>query len=135
MSTWPYRAAREQRAIKTLMLSLSAAFLVSACYDNNNKNYSPTEPPPPDATVITASGDITSKVNDYRVLLGDPKNGPTVPGPAAAGRREVNWDGVAAANVNTNTFPGDFFNTTTKLGLVMSTPGTGLRVSDTDFSD
>jgi len=135
MSTWPYRAAREQRAIKALFLSLSTALLVSACYDNNNADYSPTEPLPPEATVITASGDITAKVDEYRQLLGDPKNGGAVPGPAAAGRREINWDGVNAANVNTNTFPGDFFNTTTKLGLVMTTPGPGLRVSDKDFSD
>jgi hypothetical protein len=134
MSTWPHRAAREHRAITTLLLSLSATFLASACSDKNN-NYSPTEPPPPEATVITASGDITAKVDEYRQLLGDPKNGPTVPGPATTGRREINWDGVAAANVNTNTFPGDFFNTTTKLGLVMTTPGTGFRVSDKDFSD
>ena len=47
----------------------------------------------------------------------------------------MNWDGVAAANVNTDAFPGDFFNKTTKLGLLMSTPGTGLRVSDNDFAD
>jgi hypothetical protein len=134
MSTWLYRIAREQRAIKPAVLALSAVVLVAACSDSNN-TYNPTEPPPPVATVITSSGSITAKVDEYRQLLGDPKNGPTVPGPAAAGRREINWDGVAAANVNTNTFPGDFFNTTTKLGLLMTTPGTGLRVSDNDFAD
>ena len=36
----------------------------------------------------------------------------------------MNWEGVNGANLNTNTFPGDFFNTTTKLGMVMTTPGT-----------
>jgi hypothetical protein len=134
MSTWPYRAAREQRAIRTLMLAVSTGLLVAACYDNN-KDYTPTEPAPPEATVITASGNIAPKVDEYRALLGDPKNGGAVPGPAAAGRREVNWDGVPGANLNTDTFPGDFFNTTTKLGLLMATPGTGFRVSDKDFSD
>ena len=135
MSTWPYRIAREQRAIKTAVLTVSTLLLVSACYDSKNNDYSPTEPLPPVATVVTASGSITAKVDEYRQLLGDPKNGAAVPGPAAAGRREINWDGVSAANVNTNTFPGDFFNTTTKLGLLMTTPGAGLRVSDNDFSD
>ena len=134
MSTLPHRVARDQRAIRTGLMGLGVLVLIAACSDSNN-SYSPTEPPPPSATVISASGDIAAKVDEYRQLLGDPKNGATVPGPAAAGRREISWDGVAAANVNTNTFPGDFFNTTTKLGLVMATPGTGLRVSDNDFAD
>jgi hypothetical protein len=134
MSTRPNRAAREQRAVTTALLALGAALLLAACDDSKN-NYDPTEPAPPAATVLTATGNIAAKVDEYRQLLGDPKNGPTVPGPAAAGRREINWDGVAAANVNTDAFPGNFFNTTTKLGLVMTTPGTGLRVSDNDFSD
>jgi hypothetical protein len=134
MSTWPYRIAREQRAIKTTLVALSAVALIAACDDSDN-DYNPTEPAPPAATIISASGNIAAKVDEYRQLLGDPRNGGTVAGPAAAGRREVNWDGVAPANVNTNTFPGNFFNTTTKLGLVMTTPGSGLRVSDNDFSD
>jgi len=134
MSTWPNGVAREQRAIKMAFLAMSTLLVLAACSDSNN-DYNPVEPAPPTATVVSASGSITAKVDEYRQLLGDPKNGPTVPGPAAAGRREINWDGVPAASANTNTFPGDFFNKTTKLGLVMTTPGTGLRVSDNDFSD
>ena len=64
------------------------------------------------------SGNIAPKVDEYRALLGDPKNGGSVAGPAASGRREVNWDGVNGANLNSNTFPGDFFAVTTKLGLL-----------------
>jgi hypothetical protein len=135
MSTLPYRVAREQRAIRTILLALSGVLLVAACNDSDDNDYNPIEPVPPAATVLTATGNITAKVEEYRLLLGDPKNGATVAGPAASGRREVNWDGVAGANVNTNAFPGNFFNTTTKLGLVMTTPGTGLRVSDNDFAD
>jgi hypothetical protein len=135
MPTLPYRIAREQRAIRSMLLALSAVLLIAACDNNNDNDYNPTEPVPPAATVVTASGSITAKVDEYRLLLGDPKNGGTVPGPAASGRREVNWDGVSGANVNTNTFPTNFFNNTTKLGLVTTTPGTGLRVSDNDFSD
>ena len=135
MSTLPYRVTREQRAIRTFLLAISTTLLIAACYDDENTDYNPTEPVPPTPTVVTATGDIKPKVDEYRALLGEPRNGATVPGPAPAGRREVNWEGVNGANLNVNTFPGDFFNTTTKLGLVMTTPGTGLRVSDKDFSD
>ena len=136
MSTWPYRIAREQRAIRALLVSVSVILLVAACSDDyDDDDYSPVEPVPPAATVITATGNVTAKVDEYRLLLGDPRNGGTVVGPAPAGRREVNWDGVSGANLNTNTFPGDFFAKTTKLGLQMATPGTGLRVSDNDFAD
>jgi len=135
MSTWPYRIAREQRAIRTLLVCLSVVLVAAACADDYDDDYNPVEPVPPTATVITATGNITAKVEEFRLLLGDPRNGGTVVGPAASGRREVNWDGVAAPNVNTNAFPSDFFAKTTKLGLKMSTPGTGLRVSDNDFAD
>ena len=135
MSTWPYRVAREQRTIRTLLLAVSASLLVSACYDDDDNDYNPTEPAPPAAAVVTATGTIATKVDEYRALLGEPKNGGNVPGPAASGRREVNWEGVNGANLNSNTFPGDFFAATTKLGMLLTTPGTGLRVSNTDFSD
>jgi len=135
MSTWPFRDAHDQRAIKTLLVASSVVLFVAACYDNNGSNYGPTDPAPPAATVVTGSGNIAPKVDEYRALLGDPRNGGSVAGPAASGRREVNWDGVNGANLNSNTFPGDFFAATTKLGMLMTTPGTGFRVSDQDFSD
>jgi hypothetical protein len=105
------------------------------CFLIASPNYNPTEPVPPAATVVTASGAIAAKVDEYRLLLGDPRNGGTAPGPATAGRREVNWERVSGANVNTDAFPTNFFNSTTKVGLVTTTPGAGLRVSDNDFSD
>src|SRR5688572_6748990 len=136
MSTWPHRAAREQRAIRPLLVTLTVVLLAAACDDyEDGDDYNPVEPLPPVASVITATGNITAKVEEYRLLLGDPRNGGTVGGPAPSGRREVNWDGVSGANLNTNTFPADFFAKTTKLGLQMSTPGAGLRVSDNDFAD
>ena len=133
MSTWPYRIAREQRAIRTLLVS--AILAVSACDDDADDDYNPTEPPPPTATIITATGTITTKVDEYRALLGEPRNNGNVLGPAPSGRREVNWEGVNGVNLNSNAFPADFFARTTKLGLQMSTPGMGLRVSDNDFAD
>jgi len=137
MSSFPYRASRHERVMRSVFASLTAALVITACddaYDDDN-DYDPVEPTPPAATVVSGSGAITAKVDEFRQLIGDPRNGGGVPGPAPAGRREVNWDGVSGANLNTNTFPGDFFHVTTKLGLLMSTPGTGLRVSDNDFAD
>lgn len=64
------------------------------------------------------------------------------PGPCAAGRREINWDAVPAGSSSPNPFAGDFFNGQAGIqpagrqrGLAMTTPGTGFRVSATEFSD
>jgi hypothetical protein len=91
--------------------------------------------PTPPATVISASGDITAAVTAFRTALGEPLNAPTVPGEQPAGRREINWDAVPADVTNTDTFPRDFFSLRSKRGAVLSTPGAGFRVSDTDFAD
>jgi hypothetical protein len=66
---------------------------------------------------------IQSMVDQYRLALGNPLNG-NAPGPLAAGRREINWDG--GGNNNT-TSPGPtpfdvFLNTR---GARMTTPGSG----------
>ena len=44
-------------------------------------------------------------------------------------RREINWDGVPDTLADPNPLPGDFFNTTSPRGAVLSTPGTGFLVS------
>src|SRR5262245_1148821 len=97
------------------LLVLMAVVIVLGC--SNDK--SPMQPAPgPQATVVSATGDIASKVADFRTLLGDPANGGT-PGPLPSGRREVNWDGAGARPFNNQDgFPTDFFNTTVKAGLV-----------------
>jgi hypothetical protein len=106
--------------------------LTGACSDDGAD--SPAAPPAgPIATTISASGDITAKVDEYRLLLGDPKNGGTA-GPQTSGRREIGWDGVPAQFDNgDNLFPPDFFNATVKLGAVFATGGTGFRNDSTLF--
>jgi hypothetical protein len=85
-------------------------------------------------TVVRAAGNIVQAVGHYRELLGDPNNVGT-PGDQKVGRREINWDGVPAGVTNVDNFPVDFFNKNSPRGLVYSTPGTGFRVSDNNFTD
>jgi len=85
--------------------------------------------------VFTAACDITAVVEDFRQALGTLN--PFAPGEQNGGRREVNWDAVPAGNTNTFTFPGDFFNQNfapRARGVVFSTDGSGLSVSNDDFS-
>ena len=105
--------------------ALAILALVAACSDGDD---SPAEPQVvPVATTLSASGDITAKVDEYRALLGEPRNGGTA-GPQAAGRREINWDGVPAQfNNGDNLFPPGFFNTNVKLGAIFATTGSGFR--------
>jgi hypothetical protein len=44
-------------------------------------------------------------------------------------RTEINWDGVPDSLADPNSFPADFFNTTSARGVEFSTPGTGFLVS------
>jgi hypothetical protein len=84
--------------------------------------------------VFTATGEIAATLAEFRTVLGDPANGGT-PGPLGGGRREIKWDGVPADQINVNTFPGDFFNTTVKAGAILTTNGIGFQNSNKDFSD
>src|SRR5437773_10230229 len=114
-------------------LALAVAFLaISACNDDNGVS---TVTPPPVPTVISATGDITAKVVEYRALLGDPSNGGTA-GEQPAGRREISWDGAGANPFNNkNDFPATFFNTNVKSGAVFTTLGTGFRNDSLKFAE
>jgi hypothetical protein len=86
--------------------------------------------------VFGAACDITAALTDFRAALGTLN--PNVPGEVGetGGRREVNWDAVPSTATNTSTFPGDFFNqnfSPRARGVVFSTDGSGLSVSDNDF--
>ena len=89
-----------------LSAALFAAALIAGCSNNDH----PTRPAAlPPSTVVLASGDIATKVAEFRTLLGDPANGATA-GEQPAGRREVNWDGAGARPFNNrDDFPRDFF--------------------------
>src|SRR5215213_6566999 len=110
---------------------LASALALAACSDDSVTTPTPTAP---QATVVTATGDITAKVNAFRDLLGAPNGGAA--GEQPAGRREINWDGAAANPFNNkNDFPAAFFNTTVKAGAVYTTAGTGFRNDSTSFVD
>ena len=118
--------------------TVHAAFLGLAALAACNNLYSPgyTPPPPPSFTTFRAEGDtftIADNLDAFRAALGGPLNAPNTP-PADSGRREINWDGVPAAVTNVDTFPATFFNVNSKRGVLMSTPGTGLRVDSTVFA-
>ncbi len=74
---------------------------------------------------------IQSEVDRFRQALGElnPNEARSFP----AGRREINWDAVGGTLGNPN-LPGDFFHKTSPRGLVMSTPGSALKVSGDESS-
>ena len=78
----------------------------------------------------TSAAAIQSAVDAYRLDLGtlNPNN----PGSVGSGRREINWDGVPAAQSSPNAFPPDFFNAPIAgraRGAVFDTPGSAFQVS------
>jgi hypothetical protein len=94
----------------------------------------PDDTPLPQGNVLTATGDVSAKVAEFRALLGDPANGGTA-GEQVTGRREIGWDGAGANPFNNrNDFPADFFNNQTKAGAVFATDGTGFRNDSTLFA-
>lgn len=119
-----------QRVLSRTVAFTVAILAVAACNDDNVAN--PVTPVP---TIVSATGDITAKVAQFRTLLGDPSNGGTA-GEQAAGRREIGWDGAGANPFNNrDDFPAAFFNTTVKSGAVFTTPGTGFRNDSLEFSE
>lgn len=86
----------------------------------------------PKAKTVSASGDVTAAVEQYRQLLGGTNNGGDPGTKGANGFREVNWDGVPDEQAAPNLYPSTFFNAPQApraRGLVLTTPGSGLMVS------
>ena len=117
--------------VKHSLALLTIAGLFAACSDDPT----PLQPGGPNVTVISATGDITAKVNEFRTLLGDPNNGGQA-GQKPSGRREVAWDGAGAKPFNNrNDFPATFFNVNVKSGIVFTTSGTGFRNDSLLFAE
>lgn len=77
-----------------------------------------------------AAGDVaglTPAVTAFRGLLGEPDNGSNPP--AAAGRREINWDGTPDAQSAPHLLPPDFFNTDVPRGAVFVSKNNEFQVS------
>ena len=112
---------------RKMLMGLAASAMLAGC------NSDPVSlPVPPQATVVSATGDIAAKVADFRTALGT-SNGGTA-GEQPDGRREITWDGAGANPFdNRNDFPADFFNTNVKSGAVFTTAGTGFRNDSTLF--
>jgi hypothetical protein len=131
------------KQFRSIAVTLIAATLIVSCSKDDDNGYeTPTPPEPPvqiKSTVVSAAGDLTAALTQFRTLIGDPLN--TTPG-KTTGRREVNWDGVPANLTNSNNFPFDFFNITDptgadgrKRGLVYANTGTSFRVDSTSYSE
>ena len=83
--------------------------------------------------IVSATGDISTAVGDYRTALG--ALNPNVIGEQPGGRREINWDLVPAGVTDNDLFPGTFFNTNSPRGVLFTTTGTGFRVTSKGFTD
>jgi hypothetical protein len=130
------------KQLKLTLVAVAAIVLAASCKKDDDNDYNNPPAPNVNSIVFSSSGDsagILAKLNEFRLLSGDPVNG--APG-ATAGRREVNWDGVPANLTNNNNFPFDFFGRSEaadpngrKRGLILKNTGTAFRVDTTDFSE
>jgi len=127
------------RQVQISLIALAVIFV--SCNKDDDYNNNP-QPPAIISQALKAGGDsaaIIATINQFRSLLGDSLN--TTPN-KTSGRREVNWDGVAADLTNNANFPADFFNNTDpagpagrKRGLFYVNPGAGFRVDTSFFAD
>lgn len=125
------------KQVKFISILLGTSLFLFSCEKDNDKYIDP-QPELPQATVVKASGDLTAALAQFRSILGDSLNG--APG-KTSGRREINWDGVAASLNNNDAFPFDFFNSVgdafpngRKRGLIYINDGTTFRVDSSDFA-
>lgn len=116
------------------------AIIIAICTSVVSCSKDTTEQVPTvNANIVSASGDITNALSQFRSVLGEPLN--TAPG-VTNGRREINWDAVPASFTNSNNFPLDFFNATDpaiangrKRGFIIIGGGSAFRVDSSDFVD
>ena len=75
---------------------------------------------------------IQATVDAFRADLGAVNA--NVTGSFVTGRREINWDGVPDALSSPFALPGNFFNSNSPRGVLLTTPGSGFQVSATAAS-
>ena len=105
---------------RKFMAVLIASMLISSCSSAGKPQ------------IVTAAGDITSAVEQYRVLLGGVDNGGDPGTKGTTGFREINWDSLTDERSAPNFYVSDFFNSPEApraRGIVLKTPGEGLMVS------
>jgi hypothetical protein len=115
--------------MKRFLLILSVVIGVAGCEKDDDDK--------PEAVIVSASGNINSKVDEFRALLGNTLN--TTPG-QTSGRRELNWDAVPDQFAGQK-LPTDFFNPTApgsspslQRGFRYSDETDG-RISSNNFAD
>ncbi len=124
------------------VMALTAAAFLSSCKKESSSVGEGSTNPAVKSVVSSSAGDsagIVTKVNEFRLLAGDPLN--AAPG-ATTGRREVNWDAVPSNLTNANNFPSTFFGESDaalpngrKRGLILQSSGTSFRVDSTLFAE
>src|SRR5207247_6826757 len=88
----------------------------------------------PIITRATTEPDILRVIDEFKARLGGVDNDGAT-GSQPSGFRLIGWDAIGAGFLNSNAFPGNFFNSNRRRGMVMTTPGTGFRVTSQDFQD
>src|SRR5947209_5509075 len=79
-------------------------------------------------TFTGTAGTTGSALTSFTTAAGGPNNAAT-PGSQSTGFRTINWDGVPDTLQEPRALPGDFFNTTSPRGVILTTPGDSVRVS------
>jgi hypothetical protein len=126
------RIAVQIHIMKKLMLASALGIGMIAIFSSCKKDNDPG------FIVLSATGNISPKVEAFRQLLGGQLN--TTPG-VVGGRREIDWDGVPEQMLGTP-LPADFFNpvgagapASRQRGLVYSGDLGTFEVSKTNFSE
>ena len=116
------------------VVALLGAALAQGC--DGGSDVAAPDPAPILQKVTHVSGDIAARAAEFTAATGAVDNKGAAGRHDATGRRGVNWDGVPAAVTDVDNFPATFFNLTSTRGLeYVTAPGTGLRVSDNNFTD
>ncbi len=119
--------SRHRGSLATGLVAAAACVVLAGCAGGRG----PFEP-----ILFTGSTEpaVIRAMEAFFTRLGEPRNGSQL-GPLPFGSREIGFDHVPVGLTNNNSFPGNYYNVNDTRGVVITTPGTGLRVSTVDFTD